>query len=342
LDGNTALIGSYLDASNYEVVYVFTRTNGFWDQEATLRGAAPLSPDLSNAPQFGSSLALGGHIAVIGSPSEDESGRDSQGAAYVLERSGTVWSQQARLTAANPRASEYFGWAVAIDGESALIGATAAQFSWDNTQGAAYVFSRTAGTWSQQSKLTASNPSPIDSFGWSVAIDGGTALIGARYDDGPGGQYQGSAYIFSFADCDTNGVPDSCQSDCNTDGIPDACESEADADADGVADDCDNCLADSNADQADLDDDGLGDSCDNCPADVNPDQADDDTDDYGNACDLCAGAPDGDIATFTSCMTGPGAGTLPPACDCADLDGDGDADLADFGLFAEQFARLNP
>jgi hypothetical protein len=92
----------------------------------------------------------------------------------VFGRSGTAWSQQAELTASDGASVDSFGNSVALSGDTALIGAPTG-----NRTGAAYVFGRSGTTWSQQAKLTASDGAFDDLFGYSVALSGDSALIGA-------------------------------------------------------------------------------------------------------------------------------------------------------------------
>ena len=115
----------------------------------------------------------------------------SSGAAYVFARAGTAWSQQAYLKAGNTDAGDYFGISVSIDGDSLVVGAygeascaTGVDGDGSNngcTQaGAAYVFTRTGGAWSQQAYLKAPNAGSGDEFGIVVAISGDTIVIGAH------------------------------------------------------------------------------------------------------------------------------------------------------------------
>ena len=83
-----------------------------------------------------------------------------QGAAYVFTRSGTTWTQQQKLTAADGAAVDYFGYSVALSGDTALVGACDKAVGGNTSQGAAYVFTRSAGTWTQQQKLTAPTAPP--------------------------------------------------------------------------------------------------------------------------------------------------------------------------------------
>jgi hypothetical protein len=114
------------------------------------------------------------------------------GAAYVFVRTGTTWTQQYQLTAGDAAQNDYFGYSVALagDGSTALVGAFA-----KNNTGAAYVFTRSGSTWTQQQELTASDGAPNDAFGWSVALagNGRTVLVGAPYKD----TYTGAAYVYA-------------------------------------------------------------------------------------------------------------------------------------------------
>ena len=94
-------------------------------------------------------------------------------------RSNGVWSEQAKLTASDGASNDYFGCSVSIDGDTAVIGASRDD---DNgiDSGSAYVYVRSNGVWSEQQKLTASDGAASDEFGYSVSIDGDTAVIGAE------------------------------------------------------------------------------------------------------------------------------------------------------------------
>ena len=99
------------------------------------------------------------------------------------------WAEQDHIFASDPAANDGLGSGAAIDGETAIVGASGD----DSNRGAAYVFVRSGGTWSQQQKLTASDGAPEDQFGNSVAISGDTVIIGAFGDD----SVKGAAYIFT-------------------------------------------------------------------------------------------------------------------------------------------------
>lgn len=107
------------------------------------------------------------------------------------------WVERAKFTADDGAANDTFGGAVALSGDTALVGVHRAQVGANPYQGAAYVFTRTAGVWKQQQKLIADDGETNDSFGISVALSGDTALIGVFYDRIGTNAYQGSAYVFT-------------------------------------------------------------------------------------------------------------------------------------------------
>ncbi|CAK8713901.1 MAG: FG-GAP repeat-containing protein [Candidatus Electronema aureum] len=181
VDGDTAIIGAHGNDSGKGVAYVFTRTNGVWSEQPKLT-----DNDGATHDYFGTSVSLAGDTAIIGA-----SGNDSRkGAAYVFTRTGSVWSQQQKLIAADGAADDYFGSSVSVDGDTAIIGASGN----DTEKGAAYVFTRTSGVWTQQQpKLTATDGSEVDWFGYSVSVDGDTVVVGASNND----TSKGAAYVFT-------------------------------------------------------------------------------------------------------------------------------------------------
>jgi hypothetical protein len=119
---------------------------------------------------------------------------DDDGAAYPLAID--PWFQQAKLTAADAAGGDRFGVAVAVSGDTAVVGAYLDSTPAGSNAGSAYVFVRSAGTWAQQQKLTAADAAAGDRFGISVAVSGDTAVVGAYLDDAPAGMDSGSAYVF--------------------------------------------------------------------------------------------------------------------------------------------------
>ena len=194
LDGDTALIGTYLDdvtMLDQGSAYVFVRNGTTWTQQAQL-----VAPDGFQGDFMGASVALSGETALVSSHVDTIGGIEAQGSAHVFVRSGTTWTHQAKLTASDGAPRDYFGEAVALDGEIALIGAYGHAIHGNDNQGAAYIFTRKETIWTQQVKLTASNGAADDEFGTAVALSGERVIIGARADTIEGRARQGSAYAF--------------------------------------------------------------------------------------------------------------------------------------------------
>jgi len=188
VDGSMALVG----ASGAEAAYVFTRTGATWTQISKLTAS-----DVSTG-WFGSSVALSRDTttALVGAYYKTIGANTYQGAAYVFTRSGTTWSQEAKLISADGVANDNFGYSVALagDGSTALVGALYKTIGANTRQGAAYTFTRSGTSWTQQAQMTASNGAAYDYFGMSVALsnDGSTALIGAYNNS-----VYGSAFVYT-------------------------------------------------------------------------------------------------------------------------------------------------
>ncbi|MFO0578058.1 MAG: hypothetical protein U1A78_28960 [Polyangia bacterium] len=201
-DGNTALIGADGESDSGTLangaVYVFARSGTSWSQQQKL-----LASDKAAHEAFGWSVALSGDgsTALVGADGESDGGTLANGAAYVFVRSIAGFVQQQKLLASDKASGSGFGWSVALarDGSTALVGANAKTEGTASRCGAAYVFSRSGTSWSEQQKLLASDKESGDSFGESVALsaDGNTALIGAVYEDDSGTTNSGAAYVFT-------------------------------------------------------------------------------------------------------------------------------------------------
>jgi hypothetical protein len=155
-----------------------------WSQQGYLK-ASNTGPD----DNFGWSVTVSSDMVVVGAWMESSNatgvnGNQSNnnaleaGAAYVFVRTGTTWRQQAYLKASNTAMNNHFGFSVATAGDTVVVGA-ADESSTAGSAGAIYVFTRNGTNWSQQSYLNASNPGVGDRFGWSVAVSGNTAVVGA-------------------------------------------------------------------------------------------------------------------------------------------------------------------
>ena len=184
--GDTAVVGTI----NGEAAYVFVRTGTTWSQQAKLTASDGTAGD-----GFGRPVAIVGDRVIVGSLRDDDGGTDS-GSAYVFERTGSTWTQQAKLTAGDAAASDLFGVTVDLGEDRAIVGAHFDDDAGANS-GSAYVFEYSGATWSQQAKLTAGDGAAGDQFGREVSINGDRAVIGARLDD-DGGTDSGSAYVFTY------------------------------------------------------------------------------------------------------------------------------------------------
>lgn len=192
LAGNTAVVGApRSDQIAYDsgAAYVFVRSKGQWFEQAKLTAV-----DGFSSQYFGASVDIFGDTIVVGADRDDDLGRNS-GSAYVFVRTGEVWALQQKLVASDGQANDFLGCSVAIDGETLIVGS----FSDDDAAadaGAAYVFVRSEGLWTEQAKLSASDGTVNDRFGNSVAISGDTVVVGTRRGDPFINQFSGTAYVF--------------------------------------------------------------------------------------------------------------------------------------------------
>jgi hypothetical protein len=216
LDGDTIVVGARFEdsaatgvngdgtgngAPSAGAAYVFARSGSSWSQQAYLKAS---NTDPLDA--FGASVSVSGDTVVVGAYEEDaaatgvngdesDNSAERSGAAYVFVRTGSTWSQEAYLKASNADSEDLFGGAVSVSGDTIVAGAviessSATGVNGDQSNnlgsfsGAAYVFVRTGGIWTQQAYLKASNAEPADSFGFSAVVSGDTIVIGAYREDG--------------------------------------------------------------------------------------------------------------------------------------------------------------
>jgi hypothetical protein len=184
VSGDTAVVGAYRKSSSTGLqsgaAYIYTRSGDFWSQQAKLTPG-----DAAASDYFGGSVAIDGNTAVIGTWRKN----NYIGAAYVFVRSGSVWNQQAKLTASDGASGDDFGWAVSVSGDTVAVGA----YNKNNMTGAVYVFVRDGSTWNQQAKLTADDGAANDAFGYSLSVADDTAVVGAWRKN----NFSGTAYVFT-------------------------------------------------------------------------------------------------------------------------------------------------
>lgn len=197
IDGDTILVGSYQsdlpNANETGAVYVFQRIQNSWMQTAKLVSSDP-RPQL----WFGYSVAIAGDTAVIGAPYESQSFQIYRsGSVYVFTRMNETWTQQAKLRANDAAADDRFGRAVGITGDTLVAGANLDDFAGLTNAGSVYVFEKSGSTWTQNSKLTASDAGNLDWYGRCLALEGDTLMVGASQHTTAAGPGAGQAYVYS-------------------------------------------------------------------------------------------------------------------------------------------------
>lgn len=177
LDGDTLAVGAISYRRGPSVpqvgrVYVYVRNGTVWTLQATLE-----ADDAGPFMTFGWSVALAGDTLLVGGPGNDNLARP--GAVYAFQRSGTTWTQVQHINAPAAVDGDYFGTAVALAGDTAIIGAAGAEPGGNFVRGAAYVMQRNGGSWSHAQTLVASDGQALDGLGTTLAMHGDRALIGA-------------------------------------------------------------------------------------------------------------------------------------------------------------------
>ena len=204
IDGNTIVVGADgEDPGGYLLeggaAYVFIQRAGEWSQKAKLMATDPELGDY-----FGTAVAISGNRIVVGATEANPFGKRGPGKAYLYEGSGNSWWPLAKLTLDDGRSGDYFGKAVALFGQTLVIGAPFADPDLGNGRitnaGAVYVYSPHGGRWEQRAKLTAADAAIFDQFGESVAVDDDRILIGADGAQQAGYSGAGAAYLFEGGD----------------------------------------------------------------------------------------------------------------------------------------------
>jgi hypothetical protein len=198
LSGDTLAVGSPTDAvgalSQAGSVRVFVRTGGTWTLQQTLTAL-----DAASGDHFGFSVSLSGDTLAIGAVYDDVGSTpvSNQGSVRIFTRSGGVWGAQATVVAADGAANDFFGWSVALAGDTLAVGAVGDDVGAVANQGTVRVFTRSGAAWTAQQTLTASDGAAGDQFGVSVSISGETLAVGVPYDDNGASTEQGSVRVFT-------------------------------------------------------------------------------------------------------------------------------------------------
>jgi uncharacterized protein (DUF2345 family) len=191
ISGDTVVVGARGDNSYKGSAYVFVKPDSGWATTSTFN-AKLTANDGEASDYFGYAVALSGDTVVVGASGDDS----NKGSAYVFVKPDTGWTTtnafDAKLTATNRANFDRFGYAVALSGDTVVVG----EFGDNSSKGSTYVFVKPDGGWATtnafDAKLTASDGAASDSFGYAVAISGDTMVVGASGDD----SRKGSAYIF--------------------------------------------------------------------------------------------------------------------------------------------------
>jgi hypothetical protein len=202
LSGDTVVVGAYGAHYNDQAMrgetYVFTNAAGVWTETQRLA-----TSDGQSGDAFGGAVAISGTRLLISASGARIDDRYAQGAVYLFTQAGGNWTETQKIVASDGIESDQLGTSLAIDGDTALIGAV----WYHGGQGAVYVFNDSGSTWTQTQRLGASDGAGIagiglpetDYFGISVALQGTTALVGATNVTINGNPGQGAAYQFTRA-----------------------------------------------------------------------------------------------------------------------------------------------
>ena len=198
ISGDTVVVGAFSAAvgnnSSQGAAYVFVKPSGGW-QTQTTESAKLTASNGSPSDQFGSSVSVSGNTIVIGAPYAGVGTNSNQGTAYVFVMPAGGWkgalTENAKLTASDGIGGDELGFSTAISGNTVVVGASNASIgtgcpngpSCTDFEGAAYVYVQPSGGWNgsqtETAKLTASDGTSDDGFAQSVAISGGTIVVGS-------------------------------------------------------------------------------------------------------------------------------------------------------------------
>ncbi len=192
LHGNQLLAGAYKETRlgffEAGAVYAYKRNeSGLWQQTQKI-----LSPTATPYDWLGYAVAMSGELACMSAPRDDQKGFDA-GAVFTLRYDGTTWVGAEKIIAPDGNSGDWFGRSVAIDGNLMLVGA---HLYGEDDRGRAYLFRYNDSVWVYEAALSPADLQAGDSFGWSVALDDGRALVGAFLSDPDGKTNAGAAYVF--------------------------------------------------------------------------------------------------------------------------------------------------
>lgn len=199
IGGDTVVVGAPMANSGKGEAYVFVKPAGGWTTSQT--PTAKLTDSTVTAGgEFGSTVAISGETIVIGAPGTRVGNRNKQGQAYIFVKPGGGWastaSATARLSDGNGSANDKFGFAVAIDGDTVVIGTPNAS----QRKGEVHVYVKPGGGWTTSATpdaILSDQDSAIgDQLGFTVGISGDSVVAGAYAHNIGSKANQGAAYVF--------------------------------------------------------------------------------------------------------------------------------------------------
>jgi len=194
ISGDVIVVGARADDDTVPSsgsAYVWRFDGVDWIEEEKLNASDP-----ANNAFFATSVAISGDVIAIGAGNKADAD-DESGAVYVFEYDGADWNETQKLKTSDAAMNDFFGNAVAVSGDTIVAGATGDDDD-GKRSGSAYIFGFDGLDWVEEDKLTASDAAEFDFFGSSVAIDGGTIVVGAQAGGNESGVESGSAYVFGF------------------------------------------------------------------------------------------------------------------------------------------------
>lgn len=191
ISGTMAIVGSNHTKIDNGFATIFERVTG---GNTWVRGITLTAPG-----KAGYSVGISGSTIIIGAYGADIGSNPNQGRAYIYSKVGELWNLQGAIETPDGMGNDAFGSSVAISGDLAIIGANGVDVGAVGDRGAAYVYSRSGTTWTQQRKIIAADGVSGDNMGFSIALSRNVAIIGAPFADVSGNIDRGSAYIFTLS-----------------------------------------------------------------------------------------------------------------------------------------------
>ncbi|MGC8879268.1 MAG: FG-GAP repeat protein [Anaerolineae bacterium] len=207
IDGNTIVVGAAeKEVNNVRdagAAYIFTSSGtDNWSQSAILTATTPHVQDL-----FGRAVTIDGDTVVVGAPWANTGTQLDTGFAQIFYRSGTQWNEVKKISASDPQPYDRFGTSLALDGDTLVVGAPQPDYKHPSDPskdvlpgpGAAYIFERNTGgadQWGQRTKISATEGTSGDRFGFATYVTGDVVVVGAYLTEVAEDIYRGAAYVF--------------------------------------------------------------------------------------------------------------------------------------------------